>query len=174
MHRTVIWLLSGCAWGVGLWWSLLLQKLPAATFGEHGVCGPWGCGAPVPVLLACHTFWMVLLVPPAILAELRFPARRVRLLGSLLVVLGLAGLVSVGIWEAVTWLPKVGEWGRPYFLQRYLFSVVTLVDFPILQVLLVGAGLWLAEGRRSAWSARLTSTNGGSLTPAGEIPVSVQ
>src|SRR6202034_2817596 len=71
MYRTTIWLLASCAWGVCLKWALLLQYLPASTFGQHTVCGPWGCGPPLPVLLACHTFWMVLLAPPAVVAAIR-------------------------------------------------------------------------------------------------------
>jgi hypothetical protein len=148
LHRTIIWFLASCAWGICLWWSLLLQKLPSSAFGEHTVCGPWGCGPPLPVLLACHAFWMVLLTPPAFVTALRLPPHRVRLLGTLLVVLGLSGLVSVGIWEAATWLREANEWQRPYVVQRYLFSIVTLVEFTILEILIVGGGLWLAEGRR--------------------------
>jgi hypothetical protein len=159
MHRTITWLLAGCAWGVCLWGSLLLQSLPARTFGEHGICGPWGCAAPVPVLLACHAFWLALLMPPAAVAAFRLPIHRVRLLGTIFVVLGASGLVAVGVWEAATWLPIVTEWERPYFVQRYLFSVVNLVDFPTLEVLLVGACLWLAESRRSAWRATPASTS---------------
>ncbi len=170
MHRTITWLLASCAWGICLWWSLTLQNLPATTFGQHGVCGPWGCGAPVPVLLACHAFWMVLLFPPASVAAVRLPVKRVRQLGTLFVALALSSLVGVGVWEAITWLPQAGEWGRPYFVQRYLFSVVTLVDFPILQFLLVGAGLWLAESRRSPRSAMPAATSDGeSSTLSAEI-----
>ncbi len=148
MHRTIIWFLASCGWGICLWWSLLLQRLPSSAFGEHTVCGPWGCGPPLPVLLACHVFWIVLLTPPAFVTALHLPPHRVRLLGTLLVVLGLSGLVSVGIWEAATWLREASEWQRPYFVQRYLFSIVTFVEFPILEILIVGGGLWLAEGRR--------------------------
>ena len=175
MHRTMIWLIGGCAWGACLWSSLLLQNLPARPFGEHGVCGPWGCGAPVPVLLACHAFWIVLLAPPAAVAAFRLPIHRVRLLATLCAALGLAGLVAIGVWEATTWLPKVSEWERPYFGQRFLFSVVTLVDFPILEVLLVGGGLWLAESRRSPFFANPTTpTCNESFDPASQIPANEQ
>jgi hypothetical protein len=170
MHRTITWLLASCAWGICLWWSLLLQQLPASAFGEHSVCGPWGCGPPLPVLLACHAFWMVLLSPPAVVAAIRLPSPRVRLMGTVLVVLGLSGLVAVGVWEAATWLREASEWQRRYFVQRYLFSVVTFVDFPILEVLLIGAGLWLAESRRSPRSAMPPPTSDDeSPAPSPEI-----
>jgi hypothetical protein len=169
MHRSMIWLLASCAWGVCLWWTLLLQKLPTSAFGEHTVCGAWGCGPPLPVLLACHVFWMVLLTPPAFVTALRLPAHRVRFFGTLLVVLGLSGLVAVGVWEAATWLREASEWQRRFFVQRYLFSIVTLTDFPILEILIVGAGLWLAEGRRSR-SAIPTSSGEDEMTaPAIQV-----
>jgi hypothetical protein len=114
MHRSMIWLLASCAWGVCLWWALLLQKLPTSAFGEHTVCGAWGCGPPLPVLLACHVFWMVLLTPPAFVTALRLPAHRVRFFGTLLVVLGLSGLAAVGVWEAATWLREASEWQRRF------------------------------------------------------------
>jgi hypothetical protein len=103
VHRTFIWLLASGAWGAGLSGALHLQGLPTSAFGAHGVCGPWGCGPPVPVLLACHGFWMVLLGPPAVVAACRLPGRWVRLLGMLLILLGAAGLLGVGLWEAATW-----------------------------------------------------------------------
>jgi hypothetical protein len=165
MYRTITWLLASCAWGICLWWSLLLQQLPASAFGEHSVCGPWGCGPPLPVLLACHAFWMVLLSPPAVVAAIRLPSPRVRLMGTLLVVLGLSGLVAVGGWEAATWLREANEWQRGYFAQRYLFSVVTFVDFPILEVLLIGAGLWLAESRRSPRPAATSANESPARSP---------
>ena len=122
------------------------------------------------MLLACHAFWMVLLAPPAVVAAIRLPNHRVRLLGTLLVALGATGLVAVAGWEAATWLREANEWQRPYFVQRYLFSVVTFVDFPILEVLLVGAGLWLAESRRLPRPATTAASNGDeSLAPLASI-----
>jgi hypothetical protein len=86
-------------------------------------------------------------------------------MGTLLVVLGLSGLVAVGGWEAATWLREANEWQRGYFAQRYLFSVVTFVDFPILEVLLIGAGLWLAESRRSPRPAATSANESPARSP---------
>jgi hypothetical protein len=175
MYRILTWLLAGSAWAICLWWSLLLQRLPSSAFGEHTVCGPWGCGAPLPVLLACHTFWMVLLSPPAVIAALRMPPQRVRFMGTLLVFLGVSSLISVGVWEAATWLRDASEWQRRYFVQRYVFSVVTFVDFPILEILIIGAGMWLAESRRRPQPATPAATpHDESPGPRFEIPASDQ
>src|SRR5271170_2895543 len=98
------------AWAVCLRWALLLEKLPAATFGEHGVCGPWGCGPPVPVLLACHGFWLFLLGPPAVLAASYLPSKLVWRLGIGFVSAGLCGLAALVAWEAATWLAQANAW----------------------------------------------------------------
>ena len=152
VHRTIIWLFASSAWGAGLWGALQLQRLPTSAFGAHGVCGPWGCGPPVPVLLACHAFWLVLLGPSALFAAFRLPSRSVCLLGILLVVLGVAGLLAVGAWEATTWFRQAAEWQRQFVVHRYFFALVTLVDFPILEVLIMGSGLWLVKQGRSVRS----------------------
>lgn len=149
MYRIITWALSIAAWGVCLRWALLLQYLPNSAFGAHGVCGPWGCGPPVPVLLACHAFWLVLLGPPAVLAAYQMPVRVVRRLGHLLVALAVLGLVALAGWEAATWYPQASAWERHYLVQRYIFALITLVDIPILEVLVLGSGLRLAEAVRS-------------------------
>ena len=65
---------------------------------------------------------------------------------------GLLGLVGVAAWEAATWLPQVSDWQRHYIGQRYLFALVTLVDAPIVQSLVVGAGLCLSSWSKTAAS----------------------
>jgi hypothetical protein len=157
MYRSIVWLIAGTAWGAALWGALSLQTVPASAFGEHGVCGPWGCGPPVPVLLACHTFWIVLLGPSTVIAAVRLPQAWRRLLGILLVVLGTQGLLAVGIWESFTWLREASEWHRHYIVHRYVFALITLVDFPIIEVLVAGAGLWLTARVKSQTSEPASS-----------------
>lgn len=153
VHRTIVWLLASGAWAAGLWGALQLQRLPTSVLGEHVLCGPWGCGPPVPALLACHGFWMVLLGPPAVLAALRLPSRWVGLLGMLLVLIGAAGLLGVAAYEAATWFRGASEWQRQYAAQRYFYALVMLVDFPILEVLIVGSGLWWAYRAKAGRAA---------------------
>jgi hypothetical protein len=143
MQRSIVWVIAGLAWVAALEGVLQLRMLPTASLGGHDVCGPWGCGPPLPVLLACHGFWLVLMGPPAILAASRLPRKWVRRLGIGLASAGLYGLVAVAAWEAATWLPQANAWQRHYIGQRYLFALITFVDAPIVQSLAIGAGLCL-------------------------------
>jgi hypothetical protein len=79
----------------------------------------------------------------------------------LLILLGAAGLLGVGLWEAATWFREASGWQRQYVVQRYCFAVVTLVDFPILEVLIVGSGLSWADRARLRKSARPVFTPSG-------------
>jgi hypothetical protein len=145
MQRSIVWCMASLVWLAALEAVLQLQRLPTASLGGHDVCGPWGCGPPLPVLLACHGFWLVLMGPPALLAALQLPGKWVRPLGIALISAGLCGLVAIAAWEAATWLPQANAWQRHYVVQRYLFALVTCVDAPIMQSLLIGAGLCLVS-----------------------------
>ena len=125
MKRYVIWGLEGLLWFASLDGVLQLQRLPDAAFGQHSVCGPWGCGAPLPALLACHGFWAVLIAPAAVLAGMYLPAVWVRRLGFGLAAAGVCGLIAVVGWEAATWLPEVLPSQRHFFVQRCRFQLPT-------------------------------------------------
>lgn len=153
MKRSIFWYIAILIWTAGLYGVLQLQRLPAALLGGHGICGPWGCGPPASVLLACHGFWLVLLSPPAILAALLLRMKRVRHLGIGLLSLGLCGLVAVAAWEAATWFPLASSWQRQFVIPRLLFALVTIVDAPILQSLVIGTGLWMVARRDQSVSA---------------------
>jgi hypothetical protein len=145
MQRSIIWSMAGLVWLAGLEGMLQLQRLPTASLGGHDVCGPWGCGPPVPVLLACHGFWLVLMGPPAVLAALRLPRKWIWRLGIGLASAGLYGLIAVAAGEAATWWPQASAWQRHYAGQRFLFALATFVDAPIMQSLVIGTGLCLAR-----------------------------
>lgn len=135
---------AAAAWAGGLLGVLSLQYLPDRFFGEHSVCGPWGCGAPPPALLACHGFWLVLFAPATIFAARRLRPRAVWRSGAALVLLACVGLVGVGVWQALTWWPAVDNSLHKFAVQRYLFVLATLVDVPVLETLLAGVTLWWA------------------------------
>jgi hypothetical protein len=136
--------LAAAAWAASLFGALALQYLPDRFFGEHSVCGPWGCGAPLPALLACHGFWLVLFAPATIFAARRLGPRAVWRVGAALVALAGVGLMSVGVWQALTWWPAVDNSLHRFASQRYLFVLATLVDVPVLETLLAGVTLWWA------------------------------
>jgi hypothetical protein len=145
MKRSITWGLASLLWLAGLEGALQLQRLPSALFGGHDICGPWGCGPPVPVLLACHGFWLVLIGPPAVLAVQQLTNKWIWRLGIGLASAGLCGVIVVAVWEAATWLPEASAWQRQYVGQRFMFALVSFVDAPILQSLLIGTGLCLAS-----------------------------
>ncbi len=143
MKRYAVWGAGGLLWFASLDGALQLQRLPDAAFGLHSVCGPWGCGAPLPALLACHSFWTILIGPPAILAAWYLPFVWVRRLGIGMAAAGICGLAALVGWEAATWLPQVLPSQQHFFMQRCLFSLATLTDVPIVQVLTTGCAFCL-------------------------------
>ncbi len=72
----------------------------------------------------------------------------VRRVGLLLVALAGAVLLAMMVHQRLVWWPEASEVQRAYFWQRYGFSIATAVDVPVVQVLLIGCGLWLAGGAR--------------------------
>ncbi len=139
----VVW--TGCLAG-----ALSLAGLPASS--SHSICGPWGCGPPTQVLVACHLAWLVAMVPPAILLARwqQRPSRLVRATGLLMIMLSIAVLLMMLTYQGMVWWPQAGQWQRPYFWHRYGFSIATTVDVPIVQTLLVGT--WL---RRNILNANI-------------------
>lgn len=146
----MLWGSGSVLWFAGLEGVLQLQNLPPAAFSGHDVCGPWGCGPPLPVLMACHGFWLTLIGPAAILAVLYLPGKWVWRLGIAMNAAGLCGVAGLAVWEAAVWLPQASALQRQYLGHRYLFALVTLVDVPIIQVLVIGSGLCLASSLRTA------------------------
>jgi hypothetical protein len=144
-RRSIVRGLAILLWAAGLQGALQLCRLPDRYFGEHSICGPWGCGPPLPALLAWHGFWLVLMTPVAAMAVLYLPAKWVTRLGITLASLGFLGLAAVAAWQAATWLPQASDWQRQYIGERYLFAVATLVDVPIVQSLMLGTILCLVS-----------------------------
>ena len=161
MIRTGIpWLL----WAFAFWSTLKISNAPILQ--EHSVCGVWGCGPPTNALLACHLGWMVFLAPSIPLA-FRLLAKWPRVFSVFWWVLcgvGVAGLVSTGIHELMTWYPNASALARSYFSRRWAFAVVTLTDFPMLQLLLYGvAGL--------GWQKYLCIRQNSTLQRPNVLPV---
>ena len=123
-------------WGVAMWLVLQLQDV---SYGqEHSICGPWGSGPPVSVLAACHGFWLVLLGPPVITACTRLNPQRVIKWGVLGLMIGIAAMCGIAIWEATHWLPESSALQRGYFVQRWLFAVAVHVDLPVYELTAFG------------------------------------
>jgi hypothetical protein len=157
---------AAAAWAGGLLGVLSVQYLPDRFFGEHSVCGPWGCGAPPPALLACHGFWLVLFAPATIYATRRLSPQIVWRLGAGLVGLAGVALVAVGVWQGLTWWPAVDPSLHRYVGQRYLFVLATLTDVPVLETLLAGATLWCA----GAWRRPVAVPSASASEPENSPP----
>lgn len=84
-----------------------------------------------------------MLLPLVIWLRRAQPAPWSQFLSRCMLGCGLAGIVLVGLHEALTWLPSTGVWGREYFLHRWAFVVVTLTDLPLLPLTLYGGMLIL-------------------------------
>jgi hypothetical protein len=135
------------SWGTAIAVSLSITNLPG-DWG-HGVCGAWGCGPPLQPLIACHLTWFVVLAPMAWLLT-QGPLRKYqRVVGVLEVSVAGAAILGIVLHQWLRWLPAVSAWQRPYFLQRCAFVVVTAIDFPVLQLLLLGSWLALVRPRRT-------------------------
>lgn len=127
------------AWAAALYGVLLIGRLPGQW--GHAICGPWGCGPTLQALVACHGFWLVLMSPAVVAAARCCQPLTLWRVGIALVAVGIAGLAGMGIWEAANWLPQVADGRSSYLVQRYLFSLATLVEVPIVEATLAGVVL---------------------------------
>ncbi len=127
-------------WGCLLLAVLQVRYLPIDS--QHSVCGPWGCGPPLPPLIAYHGFWLVLLSLPTILACRGLDDAQLRWLGRIVAATGISGLFIIGVWDMIPalphWLLRVGNMPTKYLVHRYLLAVATLVDVPVVQIALAG------------------------------------
>src|SRR5690606_36928829 len=130
------------SWGLALWGVLKLRDVP--LLAHHGVCGPWGCGPPVQTLIACHLGWLVELSPVAVLVPMHLSTVSRRVAGWTLIAVGLVRLAALSVYEALTWLPHAPPFMRSYYGHRCLFSVATMTDAPIVQLIILGVVFLIA------------------------------
>lgn len=145
-------------WGLLLLGVLQIQNLPMST-ASHLICGPWGCGPPLPPLLANHGFWLTFLLLPTLFMCAVLGPVKLRKAGQLLLIAGVSGFAFVALWELIPslphWLPRVRDLDPKYYLQRFLLSLVTLIDVPVVPLTLDGLiCLWVAKRRRKKVARR--------------------
>jgi hypothetical protein len=92
----------------------------------------------VSALISWHGFWLLLVAPIVGLTVRGCSTKWLRRVGLAVTSVGLLALVAIAVWQAVTWLPQVTEGQPTYFVQRYLFKVITLVDVPVIPITLAG------------------------------------
>lgn len=168
----------GWIWKIGvgllLWMGALFGVLQiglAATLDGHGhtglsICGPWGCGPPVLALIGWHGFWVVVVAPPVLALIYYVGDRPLWRMGIAASGAGLLALIAIAVYQAVTWLPLVGEGAATYFVRRCLFVAVTLTDVPIIPVTLAGLGLLAGAVVKRRWR-RVAA---GGTQPSARLP----
>jgi hypothetical protein len=126
-------------------------------------------------LIAYHGFWLVLLSLPTALVCRSLAPQRLRRCGWCLVAAGLCGLLVVGFWEMIPslphWLPRVRDLAPQYYVQRYLLSLATLIDVPIIPLTLAGLSCVMTARMRTR---KQLSPIQPDLQPAGVSAADVQ
>jgi len=145
--------------GLITWAAFMVGALSIAAWPSHlghGICGPWGCGPPLQALIACHLAWFVALIPPPRLltSSMRMSGRFLIASGIVLVILASSGFLALLAHQYLVWWPQATEWQHPYFWQRYVFTIVTSIDVPLIQVMLIGVALTCVGFNRSRRSAK--------------------
>lgn len=136
-------------WAVAMFTTLQVHRFEG-WFG-HAICGPWGCGPPVSALLGYHGFWLLLLLLPVWFLKRRWDTVTLARLGT-----GLCWIAGIGIIVLLFvdgWQFWQREAMRRYLGQRCLFRLATFVDFPLVQLVLIGLylkgwGLRIAPRRK--------------------------
>lgn len=145
-------------WGLGLSATLSIANWQG-DWG-HSFCGVWGCGPPLQTLVACHASWVVVLFPMAVIAGRCLPARVIRAMAVVALMISLIGLMSVAIHEYLTWYDRASVWQRSFYGRRVGFVVVTTVELPLAQTVLSVFLMLIAMPRHR-------------LRPEGAVPIAV-
>ena len=161
MNR-LVWIgIWSVVWAGGVYGVLNIGAISGHGVDARGICGPWGCGPPISALVAWHGFCSLLALPVVGVLVWQWPARRIKVAALALLVLAIGLFVTIAVWEAVTWLPKIDEGQPTYFMQRCLFSVATWVDVPVIPVtftgiVLLACAMYKQLGAHRAGSHRVT------------------
>ena len=136
----VLWaLLARCVLYIGTW---DLREY------QHWVCGPWGCGPAPSALLAAHGFWVINFMAGITLLAITAKPEYLERVGMLFTFGGLCGLLALGACDFSNWLPQVSGVTNKYLVQRYFYTLVTSVEFPVGEMALAGlAALALGKCR---------------------------
>lgn len=128
MLRILIWI---AAWFALMFGALQIQSIEMG----HAFCGAWGCGPPVNAVLGIHSFWLTLLAPPILFASLKLQLPWPTI-GKFLVASAIAGLIGFGVYDFFGMNQSYYQAG--YIWQRYLLSLASFVDVPLVQALFIG------------------------------------
>lgn len=139
-------------WGLVLTGTLSISQWPG-DWG-HSVCGAWGCGPPLQALVACHGSWLVLLLPMSVIAVPRVSERTLRLTAVIALSFALVGLMGVAVHEYLTWYERASTWQRPFYWRRVGFIILTTVEVPLMQALVLSLLVLSTTTRRHRLRSR--------------------
>lgn len=137
--------------GLIVWGVVLTGTLSVAHWSGdwgHSVCGAWGCGPPLQALVACHSSWLVVLLPIAVIVQKKVSAKTLRIWAAIALSLSLMSLLGVAAHEYLTWYARATEWQRPFYWWRVGFVVLTTVEVPLLQTLVLAVPLLCITSHR--------------------------
>lgn len=119
-----------------VWFGLMFASLQTEQLNlGHDFCGPWGCGPPTEAILGIHLFWIAFVFPPVIYFAFAI-AMPWRTIGLMMVGSAILGMIGFGIYD---YLGTNGSFYDAGFVwQRYLLSLASLADVPLVQVMLAG------------------------------------
>lgn len=164
--NTVTRLAALLGWGLALKGTLSIAQLPGHW--GHSVCGVWGCGPPLQAIVASHGSWLVLLLPPVLIALQRFSGRTLRISAMTALVLALVGLLGVAVHEYLTWYAGASAWQRTFFGRRVWFVVLTTVEVPLMQVLGLSVLVLIMTPRRHQFRLRNSTQAAAVATHSSE------
>ncbi len=127
---------------------------------------------PLQALVALHGLWLLVLLPFAVWAARKWQSLHLRLVGYALCAAGLMGLAILIGPELVTWYATVPPAQQKYLVHRVLYVLATNTDAPVVQVVVAGAALAFAAGRRQrhAQLEKAEPLRRGSSLPRGDCP----
>ena len=162
MSPSIFRLLLAVPWAAALFGTLQIHRLDLHL--GHSICGPWGCGPPMEALIGYHSFWLVLIVPLAVVAGTCLPRSWRWWTGAGVLAVGLIGVFGYVSWDAFKYYAN--SQSTEYLLQRCFFSLVTNVDLPSIQVALAGLALFLLGRRGQASETEAPSAPAGRAADA--------
>lgn len=170
--RVVELLILPTLWGMLVFVALQTKLLVPGP--ELSICGPWGCGPETGALLAMHSLWLAVLVPPLIYFPLRMnlSCKSIYRLAMGLVAFGAVGMSTIIAWQWLVWLPRAGAWSKDYIWQRCGFVIATMVDFPLIPAVILGGVLCCfsavrAKARRCKIRTAKNSSNDKKVVSVG-------
>ena len=167
MTRTTFWrqVAAGVLWATAVLAALRSEPMIRRRAGDrhsisHWGCGPWGCSATIPRLLAWQIPMVITALPASwlLIVHVPFIRRHSRIIGIVLVA-GTVGWLAVGLLQS--W--QIGHIGSVDMAARRIVFLTVSGTSAVIPVIL-SAGVFLARPRR-----RTSGTNANCRADSEEL-----